>query len=230
MYDMARFKDRERAVSMRQDGHTYSHIRQLLKVSKGSLSLWLRDVRLSKEQLEYISKDKRVRQVETYIRTVRVRQERIRQECYERKKMELGKLSKRDLLMAGLFLYLGEGTKAGSSNVSISNSDPRVIRFSVYWLTHILHVKRSRLKVSLHLYKNMNIEQEINFWSIVTRLQRTQFAKPYIKESNSDRLTHFSFGHGTCNIRYGSVALKREIMASIQILLETAGSVTGHVV
>src|SRR3989344_8883216 len=117
MYDMARFKDRERAVSMRQDGHTYSHIRQLLKVSKGSLSLWLRDVRLSKEQLEYISKDKRVRQVETYIRTVRVRQERIRQECYERKKMELGNLSKRDLLMAGFFFFFWGGNKEGKWNV-----------------------------------------------------------------------------------------------------------------
>lgn len=40
---------RELAIAMRRDGKSYREIREALGVSKGSLSLWLRDVHLSEE-------------------------------------------------------------------------------------------------------------------------------------------------------------------------------------
>ena len=68
----------------------------------------------------------------------------------------------------------------------------------------------------------MDVENEIQFWSKTTGLPMSQFRKPYIKKSRSDRITHVSHGHGTCNIVYGNVDLKQRIMAGIRVLLEAA--------
>ena len=220
---MARFKDRETAIKLRKAGKSYREIRTLVKVSKSSLSLWLRDVPLTQEQVERISTDRKFRQVETYMRTVKARQERIRQEHFQNEKQSLGNISPRDFYMAGLFLYLGEGTKIGSSAVTVSNSDPAVIQFVVFWFTKILRIDKQKIAVRLHLYNNMDVDHEIHFWSTMTGIPPKQFGKPYIKKTSSERITFASFGHGTCNVVYGNVKLKHRIMAGIKVLLHAAG-------
>src|SRR3989338_2589398 len=98
MYAMARFKDREEAIRLRKSGNSYKTIRTLLQVSKSSLSLWLRDVQLTKKQINKINSDGKSRQIESYLRTVRARQERILKESYVDEKKILGRLSVRDYL------------------------------------------------------------------------------------------------------------------------------------
>lgn len=48
---MARFKDREKALILRKQGMSYSQIKKILKVSKSTLSLWLRNYPLSKQRI-----------------------------------------------------------------------------------------------------------------------------------------------------------------------------------
>ncbi|MEK7121623.1 MAG: helix-turn-helix domain-containing protein [Patescibacteria group bacterium] len=219
---MARFEDRRKAIELRLTGQTYSSIRTKLNVNKSTLSDWLKNIQLSKEQLEKISSDTIARRVETYINTTRIRRQKISEAFYKDQKKKLLPLSKRDFLIAGLFLYLGEGAKSDRSRIQITNSDPAIIRFSIFWINKILGIQKEKLRVQLHLYKDMDIENEIKFWLDETSLKREQVIKPYIKKTSSLKINHPSFGHGTCSVYCHDAILKDEFMAGIRVIMDSA--------
>lgn len=218
---LALLPKRRKAIQLRRQGRPYSEIRKRVSVSKSTLSYWLRGIELTEKQKKRIGKDWVARRVETYRDTVKRRTERMETQQLMEAKKSLGKVTKRDLLIAGLFLYLGEGTKHGRWTVAIANSDPAVIRFSVYWLTDILEAQKNKIRVRVHLYRDMDISNEFRFWSEVTDIPVSQFHKPYIKKSSLSDIDYHTHGHGTCNILLGSGHLKQRIMAEIKTVLES---------
>ncbi len=217
---MARIADRRKAIKLRLAGNSYSYIKGQLKVGKGTLSQWLNNIELSNKQIEKIRNDSLARRIESYIRTTRLRREKIFETIYSDQKNKLLPLNNRDLLVAGLFLYLGEGAKSNRSRIQITNTDPSIIKFSIFWMTKILNIEIKKLRVQLHLYNNMDIENELNFWQNITRLKKEQFIKPYIKTTSSLKIDHPSFGHGTCNLYACDTKLKHNILAGIKVILD----------
>lgn len=167
-----------------------------------------------------MSSKSKARRIENYILTAKAKRRSIEEATYKKVREQIGKISDRDLLMAGLFLYLGEGAKSNRSRIQITNSDPRIIQFSVAWFQKI-GVKKSDIKVQLHLYTDMDIKHELKFWREVTNFNESQFIKPYIKKSSSLKIDHPSFGHGTCSIYYHKVSMKDDIMAGINVVLNS---------
>ena len=218
---MARFEDRKKAIELRLAGQTYSSIRDALNVNKSTLSDWLKNTPLSPEQIEKINRDTVAHRVETYIKNTRARRERIFQSYCSNQKKQLLPLSSRELLIAGLFLYLGEGSKSRRSLIQITNSDPSIIKFSIYWVTNLLRIGKNKLRIQLHLYKDMDVRNEINFWLKATGLKREQIIKPYIKKTSSLKINHPSFGHGTCSLYTCNAVIKDEIMAGIKVILDS---------
>ncbi len=131
-------------------------------------------------------------------------------------------LTKKELFLAGLFLYWGEGDKK-SGRVCISNTDPRIVKFALYWMINVLKIPRKKIKVGLHLYKDMSVEESINFWSKHLNIPKQQFNKPYIKSTNRAGLTYKSFGHGTCKLYVGSVVLSEMMAMSIKAISDQYG-------
>ncbi len=218
---MARFEDRRRAIELRLAGQTYSSIRNVLNVNKSTLSDWLKNTPLTKEQVQKISRDTVAHRVETYIKNTRRRRERIFENYCSHQKKKLLPLTKQELLIAGLFLYLGEGSKSRRSLIQITNSDPSIIKFSIHWLNNALGIDKNKLRVQLHLYKDMDINGEINFWLQATGLKREQVIKPYVKKTSSLKINHPSFGHGTCSLYTCNAVIKDEIMAGIRVILDS---------
>ncbi len=205
---------------MRVAGKSYTSIRKSLGVNKSTLSHWLRNITLTQKQIRQIEKSAIEKRTESYIKTVRERRVRITREYYEKEQTLLLPLTKRDFLIAGLFLYLGEGTKSSWSRIAISNSNPEVIQFSIRWLTRILCIPRKKIRILVHLYKDMDIEKEISFWIRITGIPRKQFRKPYIKKTTSKKISYQTFGHGTCNVLTGSAIIKNRIMAGIKVVMD----------
>jgi hypothetical protein len=134
-------------------------------------------------------------------------------------------LSKKELFLAGVFLYWGEGSKQ-HGQVSVTNSDPRIIKFAIYWMTNVLEIPKDKLRIALHLYKDMDVVNEIIFWSEKIDLPQQQFNKPYIKKTNREGLTYKSFGHGTCTVYFSSVVLSEKIAMSIKAISDMYGAKT----
>ena len=140
--------------------------------------------------------------------------------AYTQAKKDIGKMSKRDLFIAGLYLYWGEGTKADRGNVCIANTDPAVIRAFLKWM-HMMSFPMEDLYVRLHLYADMNIEKEMHYWSNELSIPVSRFRKSYIKKSLLTDLTYKNgFGHGTCNLRFENMLKWEYIMMALKRVRE----------
>lgn len=215
---MARFKDKEKAIKLRLQGKSYSQIKKIIGVSKSTLSYWLTDYPLSEKRIRELRGNSPIR-IERY-RATRLRQKNERlSKVYREEKKRLLPLSKRDLFIAGLFLYWGEGTKTTESQLSVSNTNPAVIKFFIEWLVNSLEVPLKKIKIYLHLYSNMNIDKEIGFWMKELSLPKKQFRKPYIKKSDSRMINYKTkFGHGTCNAIVGNARLTEKILGGLKVI------------
>lgn len=213
------YKEKNIAIKMRLKGMSYSQIKSIVKVSKSTLSIWLEKYPLSQERIKEL-RDWNPRRIENCRNTkLKKRQDKL-QMVYGIVAKEIGKLSKRDLFIAGLFLYWGEGTKASRSVVAFTNTDPAMLKLFIKWL-ELIGIKKTVLKVKLHLYVDMNIKEKMNFWSKDLDIPLINFTKPYIKNSRFSSLTYRnSFGHGTCVICYANADLYNKIMMSLKYLRE----------
>lgn len=220
---MARIKDREKALELRiKQELSYSQIKKILKVSKSTLSLWLRDYPLSEKKINELQQQgwkKGEAGIERFRNTMKRKREKRLKEIYERQKKTILPLNNQGLFIAGLFLYWGEGAKSKRTGLSISNTDPSVIKFFIYWLDKSLSVPKKKIKIYLHLYSDMKIGKEMEFWSKILKIPLIQFGRPYIKKNSSKRINHKGgFGHGTCNVRINSVPLAEKIFMSIKAI------------
>lgn len=218
---MAKRKERRKVLELRKQGKSYSQIKKEVGVSKSTLSYWLRTHPLNKKQIKKLIKLRATSEVriEKYRETMRRKREKRIQNIYEEKKKELLPLSKKEFYIAGLFLYWGEGVKGVyNSIIGLNNTDPQVLIFFYDWLTIGLGIPKKKIKVYLHLYSDMNIEEEKRYWSKKLRISLVHFYKPYIKKSTREGITHKGFGHGTCGLRVFDARVKEKIMMGIKAI------------
>jgi len=217
---MSRLDDREAALELRKEGRSYSQIKATLKVPKSTLSGWLHNFPLTKKQIRLL-RDINAERIEKFRETMRQKRIARLENVLKEKIKELLPLSRRELLLCGLFLYLGEGAKSERSKLSISNTDPDIIKFTLFWFNKILKIPKNKIRVDLQLYKDMNAGKEQNFWSKRLNLPLNQFNKSYIKKNSRQRINHKgSFGHGTCAISFYNVKIKDEVIMSIRAVTD----------
>lgn len=212
---MTKIVERRKVITLRKEGKTFSEIRGVVKVSKSTLSIWLKPYPLSNEQVQEVNKMK-YRAIEKFRETMRKKRNKRLEKYYKEIKNKLLPLSNKNLYIAGLFLYWGEGNKASSHTISINNTDPSVLKFTKYWYLNALNIKEKKMKISLHLYKDMNILEEINYWSRQLHIPKSQFIRPYIKESKKSDIDQKGFGHGTCALVVHDTVIKEKIIMGIQ--------------
>lgn len=213
-------KEKLKAIRLRKRGASYSQIRKEVNVSKSSLSLWLRGMPLSEKRMKELQGFSAVR-IEKYRETRRRTREARWAKVREAAGKDIGSLSKRELFLAGLFLYWGEGGKTKAAATTISNTDPAVILFFMQWLK-LFKVPRDRLRVHVHLYADMNVQKELQYWSKILKLPLSSFRKPYIKKSNRAGLTYMQkFTHGTCNLIYENRDVSEYILQALDYIRST---------
>ncbi len=214
---MALREKKSEAIKMRKDGASYSQIKERLKVSKSSLSLWLHDMPLSEKRLRELRDWSAVR-IEKFQNTMRGKREDRWRKVRKRAAKDIKTLSKRELLIAGLFLYWGEGGKTMLASTSLSNTDPAMLRFFIFWL-QAFGVSKNRLRVHIHLYADMDIKKELRYWSKALDLPLTSFTKPYIKTSNRSELSYKQkFMHGTCNVLYHNRDVSEYVLMALDYI------------
>ena len=216
---MTKIKERRKVISLRKEGKTFSEIKKIVKISKSTLSIWLKLYPLSNTQLLKVNKRK-YRAIERFIETMREKRKKRLKSYVKEARYKLLPFSKKNLLIAGLFLYWGEGNKASPHTISINNTDPSVLKFARYWYSQALEINKKNMKIYLHLYKDMNIIKEINYWSEQLNIPKSQFIKPYIKESKKSDLDQKGFGHGTCALVVHNTVIKEKILMNIQCIAD----------
>jgi len=198
---MARRKDKKKAIRLRLKGFSYSQIKDKMGLSKSTLSNWLSSYPLPEERIREL-RDWNPRKIERCRNTKAENRQKRLEKVYGNVSKKIARLNNRDLFIAGIFLYWGEGSKSEKTTTGLSNTDPSMLIFFLKWLRS-MKVDLKKVTVTLHLYSDMNCQKEINFWKKTLALPSSCFKKSYVKKSKLSGLTYKNgFGHGTCNIRF----------------------------
>ena len=203
---MAKSKEKNKALELRQKGKSIKDIAKRLKIAKSTVSLWCRDIKLTPEQIQRLHEKMVKSSYKGRMKGARIQYERRLKkiEAWKRKGIErIGKLSNRDLLIAGLALYWGEGAKK-KRGVSFSNSDPEMIKFMTKFFRKVWKINKSRFTgyIGINKIHKNRIEEVENYWSRVTKIPREQFTKTtLIKAKNRKNYKNFPLHYGTLTVR-----------------------------
>lgn len=223
---MAKSREKNKALKLRQKGESIKDIAKRLKIAKSTVSLWCRDIKLTPLQIQRLH-DKMIKgSYKGRMIGARMQYERRLKKMKEWEEIgaeQIGKLSNRDLLIAGIALYWGEGTRKRRV-VRFSNSDPEMIKFMIRFFRKIWKINKKRFTGSLginKIHKN-RIEEVESYWSKITKIPREQFIKTtLIKAKNKKNYENFSIHYGTFTIRIRkSAELYYEIMGLLKGLVK----------
>lgn len=157
-----------KARQLRVSGMSLKMVAKTLGISKGTASVWLRDVRLPKERLD----EARAAATAALIRYQRgpsglgLATERAlmwRQEAFK----EWSVWKSDPLFILGVGLYWGEGSKTERA-LRLSNADPDLIRTWCAWLHKFAPSLPLRAQVYCHL--DVDKYQAITYWRNVSRI------------------------------------------------------------
>ena len=187
-----------KAIKLRKQGLSYNEIKVKIPVAKSTLSLWLKSIPLKEEhkqrlytkQIQILSrgsqsqKERRFREVEKIIKNA---------------ELEIDMpLSFETYRLMGAFLYWAEGSKG--KRFELTNSDPHLILFMVYWIGKIFNIPAKNLKMRLNIYPQQNESKIKKFWSELTGIPIKNFGKSYIKP--------FSKAYKKNNLYYGTARIE----------------------
>lgn len=219
---MAKYKEKSEAIKLRKKGMSYSQIKEKLGIGKGTLSDWLKDYPLSNKRIKEL-RDNNPQRIEKYINTMRKKREDKFSIAFEKAKNDIGKITERELFIAGFFLYWAEGGKTRRNSVIFSNTDPSMVAVYLRWLS-LLKISKDKLKFRLHLYKDMDESKEIGFWTKKLGVKKEQFKKVWVKDSKMSDLSYKNnFGHGTCNVILYNTQLAMYILMGIKFIANVVG-------
>ena len=186
-----------KAIQLRKEGYSYALINKRLGVSKSTLSNWLTEIpfKPNQEVLNRINNTKlklvRTKQKDKFETWARIKKEA---------RIEVGRLTKRDLFMFGLGLYLGEGAKAYDAT-QIINANPDIIRLALKWFSEICGVPRENFSITIHLYPDTNVNETLKFWQKQTGIPRRNFWKTQLdKREGKSKTKRNKLPYGTASI------------------------------
>lgn len=174
---------RAKAVAMRKEGRSYREIRNVVGVSKSTLSLWLRDIPLTDEQQRALAL-RSPQGASSRARAVRASAAQRRARIQSEARAQIAELSESELFVAGVVAYWAEGTKnkpwGRGQSVKFMNSDPELIRLFLAWL-RLIGVSGDRLIFRIHIHESADASEALAFWSGVVDAPTTQFGSCTLK-------------------------------------------------
>lgn len=184
---IAKHKEREEAIKLREKGLSYREILAQIPVSKASLSLWLKDVTLLPGHAYRIT-EKRLAAARGGALKKKENRIALTKEIKDKARKEIGKLSKRELWLIGIALYWAEGSKEKdhrSAKVLFSNSDPYMIKVFTRWLLEVIGLPKEKIVFNIVLHENNKHRIDVvqKFWLNHTGFSKENFGNIYFKKN-----------------------------------------------
>lgn len=183
---ISKFIEKEKVIKLRKEGKTYSEILKIIPVAKSSVSLWLRDVGLSKVQKQRIT----VKKLAAALRGGKARKEQriaFTRKIWSVAEKEVGKITDREFWLIGIILYWGEGSKEKDyhpgSGIEFTNSDPHMLKLFIKWLFEFFNLKLADIDVEIYIHQ-IYLDRIIKirqYWSKVLKFPLEKFQKVYFK-------------------------------------------------
>lgn len=213
-------QEKEKAVELRRKGLSYKEILKQLPVAKSSLSLWLKDLPLTKDE-KMVLKDRKNSNISrgrikaaSELRNRRLERER----KWFAEARELFEKHQGDTLFhTGISLYWAEGAKTDTI-WSLINTDVDLIRTVVIWLERFPSVCSEDIHFRLFIHKPYAHEDLETWWQKQLGVDQERFLKTIYKDTK--HLVKRKVGHHGC-IRV-EVRRSKHLLCKMKFLKEMA--------
>ncbi len=179
---------KEKAISLRKQGLSYSEISQSIHVPRSTLSYWLVGIKLSKKQKQRLDGKMELnrRLGSKTLKSIRLEKTK---RIVRKANSEIKNLRTKDLMLIGTTLYWAEGSKQKehdpSKEVVFSNSDPLMVRVFLKWLRDCLNISNEDIVFEIYIHETYKrtIKELFKYWSKVTSFPLHKFTKVYFKRN-----------------------------------------------
>ena len=211
------------ARKLRSNGMSINSIASKLKVARSSVGYWVADIVLTEEQLVLLKQSELSGKEKGRLKSAILKKENRKKVVDNFKNLgrkQIQYLSKQELLLVGLALYWGEGSKGDRDRrVEFCNSDATMIQLLVKWLIVCFKVNKGDLRLvvginQIHAFREKEVK---DYWSNILDIPIKQFRKSSFKKVKSKKIYDNLDRHfGTLTIRVAkSTNLYYKIMGLI---------------
>ena len=225
---MSKFDIKMRALELRRKGVSIKSIAEKLGVSKGTSSVWCRDVVLTKEQEKNLKEGMiRAGHKGRMLGAEMNKKKKTDAIAFYRKsgKNDIESLSKRELFLTGVALYWAEGVKAQQTRLAFVNSDAKLILFMYRWFGVCLHVKPEEFAPRIFINEIHKKREKIlvEHWSSLLQLPKEQFGNVvFLKMKQKKVYENYDSYFGVLSLGVSkSTHLKYKILGLIEALGNT---------
>jgi len=211
-------KEKNLAIKLRKQGLSYNEILKKVPVSKSTISCWCKDIKLTfkqKQRIELKKKDNLQKLMIFGPRAMKKKREREIKKIKTKAKKEIKPLTFYQIKIIGSMLYWAEGSK--KRKVEITNSDPDLIKFMVYWFENICGIDPGDFRARLNIHANQNDRRIKKYWSRVTGISSKRFCKTYIKPEGTGHRKNI-LHNGVIGVRSANEDLRYRIMAWVKAI------------
>lgn len=211
-------KDKEKAFELRRQKMSYKNISQELNIPIGTLAGWFKDESWSQEIRDELGTKESLAFPEKMRRIVdanRKKWKALYLKWQNEAIIEFETLKNNPLFISGIMLYWGEGDKKlENGSVSLSNSDPEMVKIFHRFLFDIAAVPKEKIRAKLIIYPDLTDSVLKNIWSRLTKIPVSQFTKSAVIQGRHPTRRN---SYGVCLLRIGSRELKEKILKWIEL-------------
>ena len=204
---------RKRAIELRRLGYSYMDVANELKISKTSVSNWVKNVRLTENEKNILQKNLKGKiergrmKASISIRSRKVFKEKV---AYENAEKDFKKYLQDSLFMLGLGICWSHASKRPNS-FQFTSSDQSIVKIILLWAEKYLDLSNKSPKYRVFIdisCKNQDCEQ---FWSRVVGLSAELFQKTmYLRSQSVKRSREYK---GSLAIVISNIDVVRKIIA-----------------
>ena len=220
-------KIKQKVHSLRHAGWSLGEIGEKMKIPRNTISGWVRDIHLTKQQEKRIKAKitasaaiGRPLAVEANRRKIEQWKESIRNSVknFENIPLENPELGK---LICGL-LYLCEGSKYPSTRCLVfGNSDAGIIRCFTNLLRACFNIKEDKLRCRVLYRYDQNLEELNKYWSDVTKIPLRSFYKSKPDRRTKGKSTLKKGYKGICAVHYLSTELQFQLQSIGEMIIKS---------
>ena len=217
-----KIEEKRQAVKLRKEGWSIKEIAKYVGVSQSSVSVWVRNIKLTESQRLRLDKKEKERSLVGLRKGTKIWSEmnknrRITDQQNGRKVIE----NSSDLYKMGCMLYWGEGAKARNS-VNFANSDPAMMVLFKKFLDEEFKVPEEKYRIKINTYVNngMSLEDIETYWLDLLELngENLQKSSVSIKHPMSTGRRKGKLLYGVCSLRVHDSSIVQQIFGSIKEL------------